>query len=145
MAKNRLTQTNLLRGSTHLELIVCLCIYSTFSPFQHWRTFHHHWQLLTMYQALFTCEILYRVDMLYIRGPPMITWLDKYTIAIPYRAKFSWISLLQIFAEINFTHQEFPLATPSFGGCLHYLCSQSQPRHTQIWSYKTLVNYVCAI
>jgi len=38
--------------------------------------------------------------------------------------KFSHIILFQIFTEISFTDQEFPLATPTFSGRMHLLCSQ---------------------
>ena len=33
-----------------------------------------------------------------------------------WRTKFSWIGLLQIFAEMSFADQGFPFATPSLGG-----------------------------
>ena len=35
---------------------------------------------------------------------------------------FSWISILQIFAEINFVDEGFSLATPTLGSYVHYLC-----------------------
>ena len=50
-----------------------------------------------------------------------------YRIAPNFRGtKFSRIGLLQIFAEINFADQGFPLATPST------IYSQSQQRHARL-------------
>ena len=57
---------------------------------------------------------------------PMLKCISVlYIYSIPYstkfsRDKFSRIGLLQIFVEINFADQGFPLAMPSLGSRLHY-------------------------
>ena len=43
---------------------------------------------------------------------------------------FSQIRLLQ------FTDQDFPVATPTFGGCMQYLCSQLQQCHAELLASK---------
>ena len=64
---------------------------------------------------------------------------------IPYSAKFSRDNIftdrplslsLQIFAEINFSDQGFPLATPST------IYSQSQQRHARLLASRFWLNFV---
>ena len=60
-----------------------------------------------------------------------------YRIAPNFRGtKFLWIGLLQIFAEINFADQGFPLATPST------IYPQSQQRHARLLASRFWLNLV---
>ena len=45
--------------------------------------------------------------------------------------KFSQIGLFQFFVEIYFADEKVPLATSTFGGCMHCLWLQSQQCHAQ--------------